>query len=971
MALDAVMPDLSGMLIGGAAARPDSLTGFRDEFSSAFQTMLSKAPERVRNELKINSGYRSPEVQAQLWKEALDKYGSVEKARKHVAPPGKSKHGEGVAADLHYASEATKQWVRNNAKNYGLAFPLQHEPWHMELASARKRDVVAAQPQVADITGESGNETMTGAGGEADYTAPAAIQGVYDGYQSGKMTPQQESEYIRDVMNGDMQAPGPLRVPDALWKAYSGDGMDAEQRADFEADVNAGKWDRPSNESETWIGSAWNAITGEDRAVKSTEALPDWGGMPEMNDFTKENWWNSAKTALGTMFTSPEETVKVIKSQFPGVEVRQDAPGTYILKSSIDGKEYAIKPGIRASDAPRIAGGVAAFTPAGKAATTLGGMATAAGTEAAIQTSQAATGGTADLEQIPLAALGEGGGRLASKAIGKGLSAAGKAIRGAPAAVAGEAAEAGTRATVAETVPPEGIGELVRKASKGGKGSEEAVRALAQEAKVNPAALAAAQRRGFDLPADVLIDDPMVKEAVGLTRSLRASEASVAFDQSINRAIDQADEALKQIGASPDISTVNENIKIALTKSRDALEASARKLYTQVDEAIPKQSPVDLSNLKNTLDEIAGELGGVEAMTPVEKKLLALANAEETATYGRLIREKALVGKAIGQMDSPYSSLDSATLKRVYGALAEDQLATVEALGNAQLRADLRKANQLTQARKGLETRIIGTFGKDLEGSITTKLRSAIKSASKGDVGALNRIIKAVPEDMRKEAVATALMAATRSTKAGETGFGFSQFSALYTELKANKEAFNLVMSHLGPEAKSFMADMAEISQRITVARGNIMKTGASNQALLQAMTAEGVVAKVLSTSLFRRGAQVAGGAGGAVAGGGFGAGAGVAMANVLTDIAEKTANRDALLAAGKMFASEQFKDFAEEAAINPRVSERMVKRLARSSAFRRWAKTLNNETAISKPERFILSLIQDARTRAQEDQKQ
>jgi LAS superfamily LD-carboxypeptidase LdcB len=140
MALDAVLPDLSGMLTGGAAARPDSVTGFQSEFSSAFQSMIAKAPERVRNELKITSGYRSPEVQAKLWKEALDKYGSVEKARKFVAPPGKSKHGEGVAVDLHYASDATKQWVDNNAKNYGLAFPLQHEPWHMELASARKRE---------------------------------------------------------------------------------------------------------------------------------------------------------------------------------------------------------------------------------------------------------------------------------------------------------------------------------------------------------------------------------------------------------------------------------------------------------------------------------------------------------------------------------------------------------------------------------------------------------------------------------------------------------------------------------------------------------------------------------------------------------------------------------------------------------------------------------------------------------------
>ena len=487
------------------------------------------------------------------------------------------------------------------------------------------------------ITGGAGDDTIKGAGEEVDYTAPAAIQNVYDAYQTGKMTPEQESEYIGDVLNGTMKAAGPLRVPDGIWKAYAAGQMDDEQRAEFEADVNAGMWERPSNESETWIGGIWNAITGEDRAVKSTEALPSWYNMP-LGSLTDPKAW---KASVGAFFASPEEAVKIIRTQFPDIEARQDAAGSYILKSPADGKEYAIKPGMEWGDLIRIIPGMAAFTPAGRAATTIGGMAIAAGTEAAIQASQAATGGDFDPEQVPLAALGEGGGRMASKVIGKGVTAARKAISGTPAAVASDAAGAGAKATsevAGDAIPPESIGELVRKESKGGKGSEEAVRALAKEAKVNPAALAAAQRRGFDLPADVLIDDPMVKEAVGLTRSLRASEASVAFDQSINRAIDQADEALKQIGASPDISSVNEKIKAALTKARNGLEASAKKLYTQVDDAIPKQSPVDLSNLKKTLDEIADELGGVEAMTPVEKKLLALANAEETATYGRLIR---------------------------------------------------------------------------------------------------------------------------------------------------------------------------------------------------------------------------------------------------------------------------------------------------------------------------------------------
>lgn len=129
--------DLSQYLIGGAAARPDSLTGFDPRLNDRLGQMFTSAPSEVRDVLRISSGYRSPEKQAQLWQEALTKYGSPEAARKWVAPPGKSNHNHGTAADLKYLAPAAQQWVHSNAANYGLAFPLSNEPWHIEVAEAR------------------------------------------------------------------------------------------------------------------------------------------------------------------------------------------------------------------------------------------------------------------------------------------------------------------------------------------------------------------------------------------------------------------------------------------------------------------------------------------------------------------------------------------------------------------------------------------------------------------------------------------------------------------------------------------------------------------------------------------------------------------------------------------------------------------------------------------------------------------
>lgn len=128
--------DLMNYATGGAT-RPDSFSGMVPGFRDALAQMIASAPADIQAELKVSSGFRSPERQAVLWKNALKKYGSAERARKWVAPPGNSQHNKGNAADLKFLSPRAKQWVHANAATHGLAFPLGNEPWHIELATAR------------------------------------------------------------------------------------------------------------------------------------------------------------------------------------------------------------------------------------------------------------------------------------------------------------------------------------------------------------------------------------------------------------------------------------------------------------------------------------------------------------------------------------------------------------------------------------------------------------------------------------------------------------------------------------------------------------------------------------------------------------------------------------------------------------------------------------------------------------------
>jgi muramidase (phage lysozyme) len=189
----------------------DEMTmGFDGQFTGALVNMITQAPEHIRSQIKLNSGFRSPEHQARIISNHFEKYGftAADRAqwdadvaemgavaagrhweprinqtdmRKWIALPGSSNHQKGMAADLAFESEEAKAWVHENAGHYGLAFPMSWEPWHIELATARGRTDgnVASGFQDAPPVGQN---PAIGAPGywQADQAPPEPV--VQDAY---------------------------------------------------------------------------------------------------------------------------------------------------------------------------------------------------------------------------------------------------------------------------------------------------------------------------------------------------------------------------------------------------------------------------------------------------------------------------------------------------------------------------------------------------------------------------------------------------------------------------------------------------------------------------------------------------------------------------------------------------------------------------------------------------------------------
>jgi hypothetical protein len=745
-------------------------------------------------------------------------------------------------------------------------------------------------------------------------------------------------------------------------------------------------------------------VTGRARATPETQALPEWTSMPELNQMSVASF----KTALGTLLSNPKETVQILQANFPGVQIRQDAKGNYLMRSSIDQKEYAIPPGFTMGDIPRAAGGIAAFTPAGRAMTIPGAIVAGGATQAAIEATQAATGGEFNKGEVVTAAVTGPAGQILQRAAPPVVQAVKKGVQrvtgkapapapaaGAPGAPMGTAmapktppvATAPEAPPTAPEVPPaampevaptvpeipvapvvaevaeEEVGKLVKQAAGTGFGSAGARDRLADLAQVNVAAKEAADRLGIQLPADVFSDNPQVRAAAGLTRSAAGTEAEATWRNTVTQAVDKADDVIKQFDATfvegavaPGV--VSQKIKDSLTKTRSDLNAQASKVYNAVDEVVPKTSVVELPKLKATLDTVKAEVGE-KGMSAAERNLAKMIE-EGNITYGRLKREKTLIGNAINKMESPYGSMAEADLKRLYAALADDQLTNVGNIGGEELRQQLRAANLLYAKERALGNRIVNAFGQDIEGSVANKMRTAITGAAKGDAGEFNRLLKTVPEDLRKETIATALASVTRSARGAEKGgFGFSEFADIYPKLRANPPVYKTIVDTLGKDSADVLRDLYEVSKRVTEARANVLTTGKANQALLQGMQAESLIGKVMESTLAKGALTGAAAMGGPIA---------AAATSVITG-AMTQGNKDSLKAAGKLFADEGFQKLAIEAATKGTPSAASIRRTAMSQSFQKFADAAKLPKALDARIQWLQTATQTERQFDQENQ--
>jgi hypothetical protein len=126
-----------GLLPGGDPVSPfdthlPAIARLAPDLLTAVQTAATAAgADGV--EMVVTSGWRSAEYQQQLLDDAVQKYGSVDEARRWVKAPDLSTHVSGAAVDIGFTD--ADSWLMQHGADYGLCQTYANEMWHFELAT--------------------------------------------------------------------------------------------------------------------------------------------------------------------------------------------------------------------------------------------------------------------------------------------------------------------------------------------------------------------------------------------------------------------------------------------------------------------------------------------------------------------------------------------------------------------------------------------------------------------------------------------------------------------------------------------------------------------------------------------------------------------------------------------------------------------------------------------------------------------
>ena len=504
----------------------------------------------------------------------------------------------------------------------------------------------------------------------------------------------------------------------------------------------------------------------------------------------------------------------------------------------------------------------------------------------------------------------------------------------------------------------EGLAKSITEATQAGnKKKIPTMERLADEARPDETILQAADRLGIK---DQLIPSQYSKSQAyreieqGLS-SIPGSQLNAQQKQATAMLAQKADDMIQQYGGNIDKAALSTDFKNRGMALVDDLGKQADDLYGKVAQAIPVTTKITADSTVGYLTNKAKELGGAEALSPIERRTLSMLSGggkqvpldpnspQALATYGqateyqrnlptyaRVDQLRKQVGEGL-RGRGVFKDAESGSLKQLYAKLSDDQQSAANQLGAGDL---FSAAKQVVARRKAIEDDLMGVLGKDLSGALTAKTGNAIRSLATGNYKDFDSIMSKIPKDQQQRVVMTSLNDALTAGSRMEKQLSAPGFTDWYEGLKRNGTARRKLYQYMPKDARRTLDDIAKVAKGMREASKERITTGRI-QALMDNFANEGgMLSKLYGVG---KDVAMAEGAGHVVGLPGVGA------ASVIVRAMSKT-KTPVMKAADELLSSPQFKSALNEYASAGGSSKKtsiIEAKLSKSPKYQKWLKSL------------------------------
>lgn len=801
------------------------------------QSIVTKG-EKTNADQVSEAGAKTPfQITPQTRKLALDKYG----VDAYLSPEN--------AAEV--AARLLKDSIERNKGDTNLAVAEYHggtdrANWGPKTKAYVQR--VTGEQAKTDQAPQSTFQRVMAAQKPNEQTSIAAI---YDAYKSGRMAPEDAKAFEDDVRAGVVmlpkgafltgekepprgaQAPEAIMLPQGITDAYVSGKMSPEDRAQLEQDIKDGLvklppslvsqipteepgWKPPTEQgiiAQPVEPSLGEKITGVGEAALSTITGMTGGTLGLLGGAAG----GLAGAIVSGKYGTQDAANLVEQEAMKGAQTLTYAPRTEA------GQDYARS----------VASGMEQLVPVMPMTAEMGLLG------AGMKQAQPAISATSRAVTTPVIS----GANRAAEAVQATASKAGQAIGSIPGKV-GEMVGIKTPEPTSGPLAAQELAKTAKKAAEGGIGSKAATQVLAEQAAPDAKTVAAADRLGIAdyLQPDHVTTNQAYRELAQAVKSIPGSEARSAELEGLTQVAKRADELITELGGSHDLAGMSSGVKKGLQETVAQLEEKANVLYDQLRKGIPAKTEAPATSVLEFIAQRADELGGAKNLTPLEKNIVSKLSPSKKSnpTYTLLDDVRKDVGAA-ARNAGPFKDADSGLAKKLYSLIGKDQ----EAIANSAGLGDVFKAaKQAVSVRKGIEDDLISLFGKNLDSSIVGDLSGAVRALPSGDVSKFLNLIKAVPENMRQETVASGLASAFgKSAKQGN--INFNSYAKWYEGLLKNKQAYTAVMSNLPRGARKQLSDLYRVSKSISLATKERITTGRIQAVAEELKGADGLIGSI------------------------------------------------------------------------------------------------------------------------------